>query len=107
MDLDPGPGVDWPEVIEAAGEVRKRLGEAGLASFVKTSGGKGLHVVAPLQPRAGWDEVQPFAKSLADAMAADAPDRFVADPQYDESGQSVSVGVDIGVGRHHQKKTKS
>src|SRR3546814_11341163 len=78
MDLDPGPGVDWPEVIEAAGEVRKRLGEAGLASFVKTSGGKGLHVVAPLKPRAGWDEVKPFAKSIADAMAADAPERFVA-----------------------------
>src|SRR3546814_12115811 len=49
-----------------------------LASFVKTSGGKGLHVVAPLKPRAGWDEVKPFAKSIADAMAADAPERFVA-----------------------------
>ena len=52
MDLDPGPGVTWAEVIEAALEVRERLRDAGLESFVKTSGGKGLHVVAPLKPRA-------------------------------------------------------
>jgi len=78
MDLDPGPGVDWAEVIAAAREVRERLAEAGLESFVKTSGGKGLHVVAPLVPRAQWPEVKAFAKSIADAMAADDPDRFVA-----------------------------
>src|SRR5690606_7621067 len=78
MDLDPGPGVDWNAIVAAAEEVRERLREAGLESFVKTSGGKGLHVVAPLKPRAGWDEVKPFAKSIADAMAADAPERYVA-----------------------------
>src|SRR3546814_6741192 len=78
MDLDPGPGVDWSAIVAAAEEVRERLREAGLESFVKTSGGKGLHVVAPLKPRAGWVEVKPFAKSIADAMAADSPERFVA-----------------------------
>ena len=78
MDLDPGPGVEWSELIGAAGEVRERLREAGLESFVKTSGGKGLHVVAPLKPRADWDEVKAFAKSIATAMASDSPDRFVA-----------------------------
>ena len=78
MDLDPGPGVSWPEVIEAAREVRARLAGAGLASFVKTSGGKGLHVVAPLKPRAEWPAVKAFAKAIADAMAADSPDRYVA-----------------------------
>ncbi|MFC6490076.1 DNA ligase D [Nitratireductor sp. GCM10026969] len=78
MDLDPGPGVPWEAVIEAAQEVRERLREAGLASFVKTSGGKGLHVVAPLKPRAQWDEVKAFAKSIADAMAGDDPERYVA-----------------------------
>ena len=78
MDLDPGDGVDWTEIIEAAGEVRERLRNAGLEGFVKTSGGKGLHVVAPLKPAAEWDEVKAFTKALADAMSADSPDRFVA-----------------------------
>jgi bifunctional non-homologous end joining protein LigD len=78
MDLDPGEGVEWTEVIEAAREVRERLKAAGHESFVKTSGGKGLHVVAPLEPRADWDTVKPFTKSIADAMASDAPDRHVA-----------------------------
>jgi bifunctional non-homologous end joining protein LigD len=78
MDLDPGDDVPWTEVIAAAGEVRDRFREAGLASFVKTSGGKGLHVVAPLKPSAKWDEVKAFAKSIADAMASDSPERFVA-----------------------------
>src|SRR3546814_14875189 len=78
MDLDPGPGVDWPEVIEAAGEVRRRLGEAGLASFVKTSGGKVLHVVPPLKPRAGRDHVTHFANSRPDPMAAYSPESFAA-----------------------------
>ena len=78
MDLDPGDGVTWGEVIEAAGEVRERLRSAGLESFVKTSGGKGLHVVAPLKPDAEWEAVKAFTKALADAMSADSPERFVA-----------------------------
>ncbi|QFI70082.1 DNA ligase D [Sinorhizobium alkalisoli] len=78
MDLDPGPGVEWAAVIEAAHDVRARLADAGLSSFVKTSGGKGLHVVAPLTPKANWQEVKAFTKSIADAMAADDPARYVA-----------------------------
>lgn len=78
MDLDPGDGVTWEDVIAAAAEVRERLEQAGLAAFVKTSGGKGLHVVTPLQPRADWVAVKAFTKGIADAMAADSPDRYVA-----------------------------
>lgn len=78
MDLDPAPDVPWARVIEAALEVRERLEKAGFESFVKTTGGKGLHVVAPLKPRAGWDEVKAFTKSIADQMAADSPERYVA-----------------------------
>lgn len=78
MDLDPGEDVSWNEIIAAAGQVRERLEQAGLAAFVKTSGGKGLHVVAPLQPKVRWPKAKAFAKAIADAMAADSPDRFVS-----------------------------
>ncbi|SIQ45564.1 DNA ligase D [Bosea sp. TND4EK4] len=78
MDLDPGEGVAWQDVIEAAREVRQRLTDAGLAAFVKTSGGKGLHIVSPLKPSADWAAVKAFTKGLADAMAADTPERFVS-----------------------------
>ncbi len=78
MDLDPGDGVAWDAVIEAALEIRERLAAAGLQSFVKTSGGKGLHVVAPLRPKAGWAAVKAFAKSIADGMAKDSPTAYVA-----------------------------
>jgi bifunctional non-homologous end joining protein LigD len=78
FDLDPGAGIDWKEMVAAAREVRARLEAAGLKAFVKTSGGKGLHVVAPLAPKAGWDQVKDFAHALAEAMAQDAPDHIVA-----------------------------
>src|SRR3984885_3214858 len=78
MDLDPGEEVDWPSVIAAAEEVRGRLKGAGLAAFVKTSGGKGLHVVAPIKPKAEWPAVKAFTKAIADSMAADSPERFVS-----------------------------
>lgn len=78
MDLDPGPGAAWSEVVAGAKEIRDRLHQLGLQSFVKTSGGKGLHVVAPLQPQADWAAVKSFAKAIADAMASDNPQQYVA-----------------------------
>ncbi|MGV6874167.1 DNA ligase D [Pseudochelatococcus sp. B33] len=78
LDLDPGEGAPWQLVIDAAHEVRQRLTDAGLAAFVKTSGGKGLHVVSPLAPVARWPAVKAFTKALADAMASDSPDRFIS-----------------------------
>ena len=78
IDLDPGDGVKWATMLDAARQVRQRLEDAGLAAFVKTTGGKGLHVVAPLIPKAGWDEVKGFARDIADAMEADDPDGFIA-----------------------------
>lgn len=78
MDLDPGEGVSWETVIEAALETKRRLEAAGLTAFVKTSGGKGLHLVSPLKPAAGWDETKTFCKAIADSMAADEPDKYVA-----------------------------
>lgn len=78
MDLDPGEGVAWDAVVAAARQVRQRLTDAGLTACVKTSGGKGLHVVAPLTPKADWPTVKAFTKGLADGMAADSPDAYVS-----------------------------
>ncbi len=78
FDLDPGPGVEWQRVVQAARSVNEKLQNHGLACFVKTSGGKGLHVVVPLERRTGWDEVKAFAHGIADRMAAEAPDEYVA-----------------------------
>ncbi|WP_337181143.1 DNA ligase D [Shinella sp.] len=78
MDLDPGDGVDWQAVIDGAEETRRRLEDAGLNAFVKTSGGKGLHVCAPLKPSARWPAVKAFCKGIADAMAKDSPDKYVS-----------------------------
>ena len=78
MDLDPGEDVAWTSVITAAEEVRERLKSSGLTAFVKTSGGKGLHVVAPVKPKAEWPAVKAFTKAIADSMAADSPGRFVS-----------------------------
>ena len=78
MDLDPGEGVAWAAVMEGARDVRARLAADGLASFLKTTGGKGLHVVVPLDGSADWARVKAYAKGLADAMERDAPDRYLA-----------------------------
>lgn len=78
MDLDPGEDVGWDAVIEAAQDIRRRFAAMGLASYVKTSGGKGLHVVAPLQPRAEWPDVKKAAEAIADGMSADDPQRYLS-----------------------------
>lgn len=78
FDLDPGEAVGWDGVVTGARDIRARLEAQGLPAFVKTSGGKGLHVVVPLQPKAGWEAAKGFAKALADSLAADDPDRYVA-----------------------------
>ena len=78
MDLDPDPTVPWKDVIEAAQLVRTLLNELELACFVKTTGGKGLHVVLPLRPVHTWEEVKAFSKGLADHLVRMIPDRFIA-----------------------------
>ncbi len=78
FDLDPDAEVAWTQVVDAAFEVRDRLKKAGLASLVKTTGGKGLHVYAPLKPHAGWEQVKDFAHTLAKQMAKDSPQKYLA-----------------------------
>ena len=78
FDLDPGEGVAWPQVQEAAQLVRAVLDELGLASFLKTSGGKGLHVVVPLKRVYGFDVVKDFSHAIVNHLASVIPQRFVA-----------------------------
>jgi bifunctional non-homologous end joining protein LigD len=87
FDLDPGEGVDWQQIQEAALLVHVLLDELGLPSFLKTSGGKGLHVVVPLKRELGWDEVRGFSRAIVQHLARIVPDRFVA-----KSGPRNRVG---------------
>jgi bifunctional non-homologous end joining protein LigD len=77
FDLDPGEGLAFEDVVAGAHEVRARLSDLGLVSFAKTTGGKGLHVVVPIERRHEWPDVKRFARSLAEAIAADAPTRYL------------------------------
>lgn len=79
FDLDPDPALPWRQVAEAALGIRGLLAGLGLASFAKSTGGKGLHVVAPLQPRQDWTTVGAAARALAERFAATAPDRYTVE----------------------------
>ncbi|MBN8749370.1 Multifunctional non-homologous end joining protein LigD [Xylophilus ampelinus] len=87
FDLDPGEGVGWPHMQEAALLVRTLLDELGLAGFLKTSGGKGLHVVVPIRRQHGWDTVKDFSRAVVAHLAQTIPERFVV-----KSGPKNRVG---------------
>ncbi|MBO9857798.1 DNA ligase D [Xanthomonas sp. A1809] len=78
FDLDPGPDVPFAEVKRAANDIRKLLAQLELESFLRVSGGKGLHVVVPLNPGCDWEVTKRFAKGFADALAQAQPQRFIA-----------------------------
>ena len=77
IDLDPAPDVPWARVVAASLAIRQRLGELGLESWVKTTGGKGLHVVVPVARRHSWDEVKEFSRALSVDVSARYPGNFL------------------------------
>ncbi|HEX8839642.1 MAG TPA: non-homologous end-joining DNA ligase [Sphingomicrobium sp.] len=88
IDLDPDPKLGFDAVKDAALQVHRGFEALGLESFALLSGGKGIHVVVPLEPVAEWDEVREFAKSFCTALAEAAPDRFtVALPKPQRRGR--------------------
>jgi bifunctional non-homologous end joining protein LigD len=87
FDIDPGEGVSWAQIQEAATLVHTMLGELDLPCFLKTSGGKGLHLVVPLKPQLDWDTVKSFSQAVVQHLSRTLPDRFVA-----KSGASNRVG---------------
>lgn len=78
IDLDPDVGLPWPRMIEAALDVKRRLEKLDLPTFLKATGGKGLHIVIPIAPSLTWDEVKPLCKAFAESMVRAAPSKYVA-----------------------------
>ncbi|HJL17585.1 MAG TPA: DNA ligase D [Sandaracinaceae bacterium LLY-WYZ-13_1] len=91
FDLDPGSGVDWPGVVAAAREVRALLTQLELVSFVKLTGGKGVHVVVPVRPRIAWDEAKRFCLAVAQTLERRDPDRYTAELSKAKRGGKVFV----------------
>lgn len=77
FDLDPDEAVEWKTLVEGANEVRDVLKELGLVSFVKSTGGKGLHIVAPIQPRHDWADLKDFTRNVAQVLEASRPERYL------------------------------
>lgn len=82
FDLDPGPGVPWKRVIEGARRVRRMLTSIGLPAFLKTSGGKGLHITVPIHPSVGWESAKEFCQTLVHSLAQ-STSMFVANMRKD------------------------
>jgi bifunctional non-homologous end joining protein LigD len=79
FDLDPDPAVDWTAVVEAARLIRARLEGLDLVSFVKTTGGKGLHIVVPLRPGASWKEALDFSRGVSEEIERADPRHFTTE----------------------------
>jgi bifunctional non-homologous end joining protein LigD len=92
FDLDPGPAAPWLQLLRAAVLIRERLATYGLESWIKTTGGNGLHVVVPLEPRAGWDTCAAFSRALADAVVREDPRAFTL--SYGKAGRGAKILID-------------
>ena len=78
FDLDPDPGVKWPAIVAAARTIRQRLGDQKIESYVKVTGGKGLHICAAIERTVSWDRARELCHDLAVGMVDEAPDKYIA-----------------------------
>jgi len=91
FDLDPGDGIRWKAIIDAAFFVRDHLERIGLTPFVKTSGGKGLHVVVPLKRKLDWKKTHAGSGEIATAIAKAAPETFVINMAKDKRTKRIFI----------------
>ena len=92
FDLDPGQDVTWTQVIAAARDLRKMLTTTGLKSWIKTTGGRGLHIVVPIVPRHAWSDCLEFARAIASVMAEQDPVRYTTD--FRKAGRERKILID-------------
>jgi bifunctional non-homologous end joining protein LigD len=92
FDLDPDPAVPWASVVETARALRGFLGDLGLVAFARVTGGKGIHVVAPLQRRSSWEQVRSFSRGVAQELVRLAPAHFTA--KMSKAGRKGKIFVD-------------
>ncbi len=91
FDLDPAPDLPWKRVIESARQLRTFFEELDLASFVKTTGGKGLHLVLPIERRTGWDEAREICHAIATAVCRADPDRYTTNMSKSARGGKIFI----------------
>ncbi len=91
FDLDPGPDVLWKRIIESARILHRTLDSLNLPQFLKTSGGKGLHITIPIEPTIDWDSAKRFCETIVKSLADKKPDRFVANMRKDLRGGKVYI----------------
>jgi bifunctional non-homologous end joining protein LigD len=91
-DLDPGPNVEWRAVVDAARQLRDVLTVLRLASWIKTTGGRGLHVIVPIQRQRPWDECLAFSRQVADALVQADPSRFTT--TFAKAGRESKILID-------------
>ena len=92
FDFDPDDSVSWETLVESVNLLKMLLEEIGLRGFLKTTGGKGLHVVLPIKPTLPWDTVKAFSKTVAELMTATFPDRFTS--KVTKSSRSAKIFID-------------
>src|SRR5687767_3330757 len=92
FDLDPGQDVTWAQVIAAAKDLRKILTTTGLQAWIKTTGGRGVHIVAPIAPTRAWSDCLEFARAVASVMAEQDPLRYTID--FRKAGRERKILID-------------